>query len=385
MNRREERLMAKAVRAAKRAEGSTFPNPPVGAVIAVGEQVLAIGYHRRAGEAHAEVDALRQLAERPPRGATLYVTLEPCAHHGRTPPCTEAILRSGLRRVVVGTPDPHPHTNGRGIETLRKGGVEVLVGVLEEPCRELIRGFASVAERGRPYVLLKVAATLDGRIATRTGHSQWVTGEQARREGHRLRGRLDAILVGGGTVRSDDPRLTCRLVRGRDPIRIVLSATLDLPDEAKVFSPSKIPGWPSAIVLTTKGAPAHRARALEAAGAEVMRLGARHGRVDIGAALEALGRRGLTTLLVEGGSQVAGGFLEGGWVDELYWFVAPKLLGDPQAVPALSGGSVRKMGAAWLLDRMRVRHLGPDLLLQGHPCRDRAARPVEGDRECSPA
>jgi diaminohydroxyphosphoribosylaminopyrimidine deaminase/5-amino-6-(5-phosphoribosylamino)uracil reductase len=368
MRSREERMMAAALREARRAEGRTLPNPPVGAVLAVGDRVLARGFHHRAGQPHAEIEVLRKVGV-PPRGATLYVTLEPCAHHGRTPPCTDAILAAGVRRVVVGTRDPHPHTNGRGLAVLRAAGVDVKVGVEEEACRELIRGFASVAERGRPYVVLKVAATLDGRIATRTGHSRWITAEPARREVHRLRDRLDAILVGAGTVRADDPLLTCRLPRGRDPIRVVLSASLDLPAEAKVFGPPGMSGWPRALVVTSRRAPARRVRALESRGAEVIRLGARGGRVEVGALLEALGARGITSVLVEGGSEVTASFLEGGWVDEVYWFLGPRIVGGAQAVPAVAGVGAARMEDAWCLEPLRVSRVGPDLLLRGRPRR----------------
>lgn len=385
MSTRDERMMALALRAARRAEGRTFPNPPVGAVIAVGDRVLARGLHRRAGADHAEVDALRQVGFRPPRGATLYVTLEPCAHHGRTPPCTDAILASGLRRVVVGTADPHPHTDGRGLDRLRRAGLDVVLGVLEAPCRELIRGFTSLARRGRPWVVLKLAATLDGRIATRTGHSQWVTGPEARREVHRLRDRLDGILVGAGTVRADDPQLTCRLPRGRDPLRIVISGSLDLSPEARVLAPAKTSGWPAALVATTRRAPAAKAKALEARGAEILRLAGRGGRVDVDALLTALGARGLTTVLVEGGSEVTARFLEGGFVDEVYWFVAPKIVGGLEAVAAVGGRGVARMDDAVTLAELSARRVGADLLLRGFPRQVEGRSTERGDGACSPA
>lgn len=373
--------MAQALQAAGRVVGRTFPNPPVGAVLAVGDRVVARGVHRHAGADHAEVDALRKVGFRAPRGATLYVTLEPCAHHGRTPPCTEAILRAGVKRVVVGTADPHPHTDGQGLLRLRQAGVKVVVGVLTDRCRSLIRGFESLATRGRPFVVLKLAATLDGRIATVTGQSRWVTGEPARREAHRLRDRLDAILVGAGTVRADDPELSCRLPRGRDPIRVVVSATLDVPVSARVFRPSSVPGWPSAIVITGLRAPVSRVRALEARGVEVLRLPLSAGRVEVAALLAALGDKGLTTVLVEGGSEIAASFLEGGWVDELCWFLAPKIVGGAGAIPAVAGRGVAHMDDALALDGLTVRRLGEDLLLTGRPRRGEAGRPENGHPE----
>ena len=375
--------MAVALRAARRAEGRTFPNPPVGAVLAHEDVILATGHHRMAGAPHAEIEALTKVGP-PPPGASLYVTMEPCAHHGRTPPCTDAILAAGIRRVVLGALDPHPHTDGRGVARLRSAGVEVVLGVLEAECRELIRGFASVCERGRPFVVLKIAASLDGRIATRTGHSRWVTSELARREVHRMRDRLDAVLVGAGTVRVDDPLLTCRLARGRDPIRIVVSASLDLPEDAKVFEPRRKPGWPSVILATTHEAPEGRARAMEARGAEVMRLESVGGRIDPGMLLSALGARGVTTLLVEGGSTVAASFLEGGWVDEVSWFVGPIIVGGSQAVPAVAGEGVSRMDEAWSLDPVLLSRLGPDILIRGRPHRRPAGEDRMGGKVCSP-
>ena len=362
-----EGFMAQALREARKGEGRTHPNPPVGAVLVSRGKIIARGHHHRAGAPHAEVEALRDLGRWPPKGATLYVTLEPCAHQGRTPPCVEAILDAGIERVVIGTPDPHPHTNGRGIKKLRRSGVEVTVGVREAECQELLRGFTSLATRGRPWVVLKLASTLDGRIATRTGHSQWVTGEKARAEVHRLRDRLDAILVGGGTVRADNPQLTCRRRGGRDPMRVVLSGSLNVSSRARVFT--RRDDGPSALVATTRRAPAKRARLLEATGAEIVRLPSQRGRVDLEAMLLALGERGLTTVLVEGGSEVTADFLERGWVDEVWWFLAPKIVGGADAIPAVAGRGVARMDHALQLEDVTQKRFGPDWLLRGRPVR----------------
>lgn len=359
----DERFMDLALRQASKGEGRTHPNPPVGAVLVHRGRVIARGTHRRAGTDHAEVDALRQVDFAPPRGTTLYVTLEPCNHQGRTPPCTESILRAGIRRVVVGTRDPHPHTAGSGVRRLRRAGVEVVEGVREQACSELIRGFACWARRGRPWVVLKVAATLDGRIATRTGHSRWVTGPEARRAVHRLRNRLDAILVGGRTVRTDDPALTCRVSGGRDPQRVVLSASLDLPPSARVFQDAG--DAPGAWVATVRRPSSARAADLEAAGATLLRLPTRNGRVVLSGLLGALGKRGITTLLVEGGGEVAAGFLHAGLVDEVWWFVAPKIIADVAAVPVLGGHGPARMDAAIRLADARMRRLGDDWLIRG--------------------
>jgi len=356
--------MALAVRQARRGEGRTRPNPPVGAVIVRGEQVLARGFHARAGANHAEVEALGKLGRRA-RGAELFVTLEPCAHEGLTPPCADAILRAGIRRVVVGAMDPNPRTDGRGVARLRRGGVEVVTGVLAKACTRLIEGFSCLVRHGRPFVVLKLAATLDGRIATRTGHSRWITGAAARREVHRLRNRCDAILVGSGTVTADDPALTCRIPRGRDPLRVVLSGSLAFSPEAQVVSAPADGGGPSALVATTRRAPAARAEALQAAGAEVIRLASERGRVRIPALLDALGERGILTVLVEGGSEVAAQFLDGGHVDRLLWFVAPKIVGGTRAVPAVAGRGAARMDEALVLQDLVVRRIGEDLLFDG--------------------
>ncbi|MBW2257878.1 MAG: bifunctional diaminohydroxyphosphoribosylaminopyrimidine deaminase/5-amino-6-(5-phosphoribosylamino)uracil reductase RibD [Deltaproteobacteria bacterium] len=364
MRTREERFMALALRQARRGEGRTRPNPPVGAVLVRGERVLARGYHARAGENHAEIAALRQVGRRA-RGAELFVTLEPCAHRGRTPPCTDAIVEAGISRVVIGASDPNPRTDGRGIRRLRRAGVEVVTGVLAKPCARMIEGFSKLIRTGRPLVVLKLAATLDGRIAARTGHSRWVTGEPARREVHRLRNRCDAILVGAGTVTADDPALTCRIPRGRDPLRVIVSGRLSFPLNAQVVTATAPPGGPSALVATTRGSNAKRAAALRARGAEIMRLPSRRGRIDVGALLDGLGARDIMSVLVEGGSEVTTAFLEGGYVDRIIWFVAPKIVGGVDAIPAVGGLGTARMDQALRLRDLAVRRVGEDLMLDG--------------------
>jgi diaminohydroxyphosphoribosylaminopyrimidine deaminase/5-amino-6-(5-phosphoribosylamino)uracil reductase len=363
-----------AITEARRGEGRTRPNPPVGAVIVSGGRVIARGHHARAGEDHAEVAALRQVGLRAP-GATIYVTLEPCAHHGRTPPCTEALLRAGVARVVIGARDPHPHTAGRGVERLRAAGIEVVEGVAAGPCARLIEGFASLALRGRPHVTLKLAATLDGRIATATGESRWITGPAARREVHRLRNRCDAVLVGAATVVADDPALTCRLRQGRDPLRVILSGRLAVPATARAVSLARRPGDPGTLIVTSSRSSARAMRALVAAGAEVVRLPGRQGRVDPVALLALLGEREVMRLLVEGGGQVAGELLAAGLVDRVLWFLAPTLIGG-DGRPAIAGLGVQRLADALRLEEVRVRRLGRDLLVEGTPGRGPELTPV---------
>jgi len=359
--------MRTALRLAARGIGRTSPNPLVGAVVVNRRgEVLGRGYHARAGEANAEVKALAAAGARA-RGATLYVNLEPCSHQGKTGPCVRAILDAGVARVVIGMKDPNPLVNGRGIAALRRGGVEVVTGVLEGECQRLNESFCCYMDRRRPFVVFKSAVTLDGHVAARTGDSRWVTGPAALREGHKLRHANDAIAVGVGTVLIDDPTLTCREIRGgRDPIRVVVDSQLRTPTTAKVVAAaanSAAPTW----IITTARAPARRAAALQAAGAQVLRLKSRARRVPVTALLERLGREQVTSLLLEGGPTLAGSFWNEGLVDRIVAFVAPKVLGDPAGLPMLAGGAVMAMAAATELDDVTWRKVGQDLMLTGVP------------------
>lgn len=364
--------MRLAIRLARRGAGGTRPNPMVGAVLMRGGRVIGQGWHRRAGAPHAEIEALRDAAGSV-RGATLYVTLEPCCHHGRTGPCTGAILEAGIARVVVGCRDPNPLVDGGGIRLLRRRRVEVAIGCLEEECRELIRPFAIWVTERRPLVTLKSAATLDGFIADgavrRARGSQWITGEEAHRRVHLMRAAHDAILVGAGTVRADDPLLTVRMVRlaaGRPrPQRIVLDGRLSIPASARILR--RVPGVPPTLVLGAAGAPSARIRALSAAGAEVVLLPARAGRLAPETVLGALAARDIQTLMVEGGAGVNAAFTAARLVDRVALFLAPRLLGGGVPIAQATGG--RHGGGLSLdeglhLSRPRVTALGRDLLLQ---------------------
>jgi diaminohydroxyphosphoribosylaminopyrimidine deaminase/5-amino-6-(5-phosphoribosylamino)uracil reductase len=360
-----EFFMRMALDEAEKGVGRTSPNPAVGAVLVKNGHVLARGFHAKAGGPHAEIVALRQAGGRA-RGADLYTTLEPCNHHGRTPPCTEAILAAGIRQVFVGCLDANPKVSGRGVKRLRSAGLKVVSGVLNDQCAELNAPFFTFITRKRPFVTLKVASTADGRIAGESGDSRWVTGPAARARVHQLRGRVDAVLVGGGTVRMDDPQLTAR-PRGRpsarQPMRVVLSASLDLPPSAKVFG--RRPGV--ALVLTASSDEG-KAAALRKAGAQVVRLPAGPaGGVDLGAALDELARRNVVHLLVEGGAGVFGGFLQAGLADEILLFVAPRVLGSGLSWATLSGRA--RIEDAIALEPWRVEQLGPDVLLTARPGR----------------
>ena len=344
--------MQQALALARQGEGRTAPNPPVGCVLVRDGAVIGRGWHKKAGEAHAEVEALRGIDA---RGATAYVTLEPCDHTGRTGPCSLALLAAGVARVVAGAVDPNPLVAGRGLRRLQEGGVEVEVEVLGDECRRLIAPFAMWVTQRRPLVVLKVATTLDGRIATATGDSRWVTGAEAREEGHRMRDRLDVILVGSGTVRRDDPALTCRIPGGRDPLRVVLSAHLDLPATAQVLREGT-------LILTS--VESERADALRGRGVQVEAVGVSAGGVSLEAALAHLGSRGVTSVLVEGGREVATGFLAAGLADRLACFIAPKLIGG-DGLPWAGALGIPTMDRAIRLDGVRVTSLGADILVEG--------------------
>ncbi len=365
---RDRRLMAQALRLARRAEGRTAPNPPVGAVVVKAGRIVGQGFHAAAGMPHAEVVALDQAGKKA-KNATIYVTLEPCNHHGRTPPCTERILASGVSRVVVGSLDPNPNVAGGGIERLKRAGLEVEAGVLADRCDALLAPFAKHAATGRPWVTLKMAASLDGKIAVGPGKSQWLTGSQAKAWAHRLRNVCEAILVGRGTVEIDDPALTTRLARrkGQNPLRVVLDSKLALDPEAKVVTGPRDggPAGGGLLVLTRKDAPAHKARALEAAGAEVVGLPAGEGGLDLEAVLDELGRRGVMRLMVEGGPSVAGRMIRAGLIDEVYLIFAPLLIGGESAPSLLGGPSADDLTQALGLGKIEFRRLGRDLLVHG--------------------
>jgi diaminohydroxyphosphoribosylaminopyrimidine deaminase/5-amino-6-(5-phosphoribosylamino)uracil reductase len=356
--------MKLALRLASKGAGWVSPNPMVGAVVVKSGQVVGRGYHRRAGLPHAEIEAL-QVAGESARGADLYVTLEPCNHQGRTPPCTQAILAAGVRRVIIATRDPNPQVTGGGADFLAAQGVDVTVGLLEAEGRRLNEAWFHWVETGRPWVLAKAACSLDGRIATATGESQWLTGEAARAYGHRLRHRLDAILVGIGTALADNPQLTARLPRGRsqDPIRVVLDSRLRLPLDSKLVKlNSPAPTW----VATTGQAPPDTIRALQDRGVEVLVLPAEAGRVSLPALLQHLGERQVQSLLVEGGAETLGAFFDQRLVQQFNFFYAPKILGGVKAPAAVGGQGVTHLGEAHIARHLSIRRLGVDLLISGY-------------------
>jgi diaminohydroxyphosphoribosylaminopyrimidine deaminase/5-amino-6-(5-phosphoribosylamino)uracil reductase len=383
MDRLNPEYMKLALRLAAKGAGWVSPNPMVGAVVVKDGQIVGRGYHRRAGAPHAEVEALRAAGEAA-RGSDLYVTLEPCNHQGRTPPCTRAILHAGVRRVILAARDPNPRVAGHGAAYLASQGVQVEEGPLAAEARRLNEAWFKWVETGLPFVIAKAACSLDGKIATAGGESQWLTGEKARAYGQRLRHECDAILVGIDTVLADDPQLTARLAArktqnpkpktqnpGRDPIRVVLDSTLRIPLTARLLHlDSPAPTW----VACTEAAPKEKFKALKDLGAEVLVLPAAGGsesvpgggRVALKPLLELLGRRQVQSLLVEGGAEVLGAFFEAGLVDKFYFFYAPRFLGGQEAPGVLGGkGAARLKDASQARDLM-IRLIGGDLLIFGY-------------------
>ncbi len=354
----DRRFLSRALELARRGEGLVEPNPMVGAVLARHSRIIGEGWHRRFGGPHAEVEALR-VCRGAPRGATCYVTLEPCCHHGKTPPCTDALLAAGVVRVVAAVRDPFPAVAGGGIRRLRAAGVQVDVGLLAREARTLLAPYLKLQRRGRPWVMLKWAQSLDGRIATRRADSRWITSQAARRMVHALRGRVDAVVVGIGTVRADDPALTARLVRPRRvATRIVLDPRLRISADSRlVRTARRVP----TMIATCDNRPAAAAR-LRRAGCEILRMPGRRGLVSLPALLDELGRRRMTNVLVEGGGRVLGSFVDERLADEAWVFVAPRLIGGAEAPTPLAGRGPARLVDAPPIAHRSIENIGRDLL-----------------------
>jgi diaminohydroxyphosphoribosylaminopyrimidine deaminase/5-amino-6-(5-phosphoribosylamino)uracil reductase len=363
---RHEKFMKAALGFARKGLGKTSPNPAVGAVIARRGQVVAAGFHRKAGGAHAEVEALNQLRGKARRGDILYVTLEPCNHFGRTPPCTQAILEKGIRKVVVGMRDPNPHVTGGGCDYLSGQGVEVVTGVLEEECRRLNEWFVTYVTKGRPFVIAKTALTLDGWTATSTGHSRWVTNEQSREWVHRLRHQVDGILVGVGTVMADDPLLNTRLKKGRgkDPVRIIVDTHLRIPVNARVLAH---PHGSETLIAVSEDVPPRRIERLKTKGISFLVCPKKEGRIDLIALMDMLGKRSITSVLLEGGATLMGAMIREKLVDKFCIFKAPKILGGSDGRPMALGQGPSKMDQSIPLKDIRIKRFGDDLLITGYP------------------
>jgi diaminohydroxyphosphoribosylaminopyrimidine deaminase/5-amino-6-(5-phosphoribosylamino)uracil reductase len=335
----DKKWMRRAIKLAERGIGTTSPNPRVGAVVVLGGKVVGEGFHQRAGEDHAEVIALKRAGSRA-RGATLYVSLEPCATVGKTPPCTEAILAAGVKRVVYGATDPNPANRNRAARIFKSKGVQVVSGICSEESEAMNRPFNSWMTQHRPWVTLKLAASLDGRIATRTGESKWITSPESRQKVQELRYAADAILVGANTVRRDNPHLGVRGPRKKQILKVILGTSRGIGPKARIFAS----GDPVIFASPKPG---------------------KKGRVNLRGLLRELGRRGAAHVLIEGGGETAASFLEAGLVDEVYWFLAPKLIGGRSAVPSVGGKGISRMSKALIFCNMTVKKIGPDYLFHG--------------------
>jgi len=360
----DKHFMQMALDLAVRGEGFTSPNPMVGAVVVKDGKVVGGGFHEVVGGPHAEVNAINaagKLAE----GGTLYVTLEPCNHTGRTPPCTATILKAGISRVVVAMPDPNQHVAGGGVEHLKRHGLEVITGVCEQQARRQNEAFIKYITTGRPFVIAKCAATLDGRIATRTGDSRWVTGEAARHYVHRLRHAVDAILVGIHTIQADDPSLTTRL-EGRpskDPIRIILDTRLSIAPDARVLQQASDA---DTILVAGQGVGQNKKSVLENAGNRVIEAALKNNRIDLVALMQQLGALEISSLLVEGGSRVLASAFKAGIVDKVQFFYAPKVLGGDDGVPICSGPGPELMNQSIPIKEITVQRFDDDVLIEGY-------------------
>ncbi|MHB8511370.1 MAG: bifunctional diaminohydroxyphosphoribosylaminopyrimidine deaminase/5-amino-6-(5-phosphoribosylamino)uracil reductase RibD [Actinomycetota bacterium] len=362
MDKFDLRMMRRALALAERGRGRTSPNPPVGAVLVRNGSIISEAFHERAGEAHAEVRAI-ELAGTQAQGATLYLTLEPCTIQGRTPPCAPHVVAAGISRAVIGCSDPNPLVNGAGIAALERAGIEVTRGILELDARKMIEAFSKHIQSGSAFLTGKCALTLDGRAGAADGSSKWITGPTARRDAHRLRSSVDAVMVGVGTIVRDDPLLTVRLrgYKSPQPLRVVLDSAGRIPLDAKVLNRDA----PTVVFVTDK-APEDSVAAIEHKGAQVIMAPARDGHIDLESVLKELGARGLTEVLLEGGPGVLGDAVEQSLVDRYVVYLAPKLLGS-SGLPAISGFVIPTIGEARELVISSVRHVGADLRIEAYP------------------
>ncbi|MBL7179552.1 MAG: bifunctional diaminohydroxyphosphoribosylaminopyrimidine deaminase/5-amino-6-(5-phosphoribosylamino)uracil reductase RibD [Pseudomonadota bacterium] len=363
----DKRFMKMALDLAARGRGFTSPNPMVGAVIVKDGNVVGKGYHKAAGKAHAEVNAIDD-AGMDAKGATLYVNLEPCHHTGRTPPCTEKILSAGIRRVVAAMHDPNPDVRGGGLDYLKSRGLKVAVGICEDQAKRLNEVFIKYVKTKRPFSIIKCAATLDGRIATRTGDSKWVTGEAARKFVHRLRHAVDAIMVGVNTIIRDDPMLTTRLSgglqkKGLDPTRIVLDTRLRIPESAKLLRPGSDS---DTLIICGPSVSAEKKAKLEREGVKIIESPVKDGLIDLDRLMDRLGALGLTSLLIEGGSRVIASSLSAGIAEKIVFFYAPKILGGDDGAPVCRGPGPDLMKGCIAVKNIRVRRFGDDVMIEGY-------------------
>ena len=356
-----QEYMRLAIEIAKKGAGKVNPNPMVGAVIVKDERVIGQGYHKYYGGNHAEVNAFENLSDSP-EGATIYVTLEPCSHYGKTPPCVDKIIANKISKVVVGTLDPNPLVEGRGIKALKEAGIEVITGVLEEECKKLNEVFMKYILYKRPFVVLKTAMTLDGKIATESGESKWITSDKSRQEVHKLRNKLSAIMVGVNTVIKDNPELTCRLEGGKNPVRIIVDSKLRIPLGSNVV----VDNLAQTIVATTEVADKDKILVLEKLGVKVLIINSKNERVDLKSLMIELGKRDIDGILLEGGATLSFSALEENIVDKIQVYIAPKIIGGEKSKTSIGGKGIEKLSDAIMLNNMTVKSVGTDLLIEAY-------------------
>lgn len=356
----DQEYMLRAIQLAKKGEGWTNPNPMVGAVIVKDGRIIGEGYHKKYGELHAERNAIASLTESA-EGAVIYVTLEPCCHHGKTPPCTEAIIEQKIRKVVIGSRDPNPKVAGKGVQILRDHGVEVETGLLEEECLSLNEIFFHYITTKMPYVAMKYAMTLDGKIASFSGDSKWVTGEKAREHTHFLRKKYRGILVGIGTVLADDPMLNCRIENGVDPVRIVCDSHLQIPLECQLVKTAK----DIETIVCYAEENEEKQKALMEAGVQLIKA-EKDGQVDLEKLMMELGSMEIDSVLVEGGGAIHGSFLTSDLVQKVYCYIAPKMIGGKDALSPVLGKGIEKMSDAVEITDVTVQNFGGDICVSGH-------------------
>ncbi len=361
----DNEYMAKALSLAHKGKGFTSPNPCVGAVVVKDNQVVGMGYHHAPGQPHAEVEAIED-ARGNTKDATIYVTLEPCNHFGKTPPCTHRIIESGIRRVVIGCKDPNPYVRGGGIQALEEKGIEVKACVLEDRANALIEDFIwYIRYNKRPFVTLKCAATLDGFIATSTGHSKWITNASSRGHVHQLRHESDAILIGSGTLHSDDPSLTARIPgrKTKDPLRVILDTRLTIGQDARVINQESDAGT---LVVCGPNSPPDKKTHLEHKGVQVVEVGLEKDRLDLNELMIKLGQMSVMSVLIEGGGRVAFSAMDAGIVNKVCYFMAPKFLGGHDGIPVFNGKGSEKIDQAFSLEKMSLERFDEDILVQGY-------------------
>ena len=367
MNSHDEEMMKKALELAAKGKGSVEPNPMVGAVIVKGGKIIGAAFHEKFGAKHAEINALRE-AGGDAGGATLFVTLEPCCHQGKTPPCTKTIIKAGIKKVVAAMEDPNHHAKGKGLKQLKDAGVDIEVGVLKEEACRLNAPYIKLVTQGVPYFTAKWAMSLDGKISTFTGDSKWITCEAARKEAHRLRSSASAIMVGINTVLADDPLLTVRAVAGRNPARIVVDSEGRLSPETKIV---KSAGDAPVYIATTGRAPAERIEALLHARCKGILCSEKEGRVNFKELACHLGKMELTNVLIEGGGELLGSAFDEGVIDRVAVFIAPKVIGGSTAKTPVAGAGIEKIAEALSLKNVTIKNLDCDILIEGDILRER--------------